>query len=176
MLFWCRVSRVVLRSSAVARLSMFLKRSMAEMPFWILCLGRSSFDTHVSFPLSSQRNSMGQQSWPWRCRKSILKWYEYFSFICAWTYVIVCIFHSYRSNYTVLWNKNDTEKRKKLRLQLRRTKHKHVEIKIIHSNYKQAVHWTLAREIMTKQSQNLPQSVTSKSMSCATLWQQDTIV
>lgn len=64
MLFWCNVSSAVLRSSVVARLSMFLKRSMAEMFLWILCLGRSSFDTNVSVPLSSQRNSMGQQSWP----------------------------------------------------------------------------------------------------------------
>lgn len=64
MLFWCSVSRVVLRSSVVALLSMFLKRSMAEMFLWMLCFGRSSFDTNVSAPPSSQRNSMGQQSWP----------------------------------------------------------------------------------------------------------------
>lgn len=64
MLFWCNVSRAVLRSSVVARLSMFLKRSMAEMFLWMLCLGRSSLDTKVSVPPSSQRNSMGQQSWP----------------------------------------------------------------------------------------------------------------
>lgn len=66
MLFWCSVSSAVLRSSVVARLSMFLKRSMAEMFLWMLCLGRSSFDTNISVPLSSQRNSMGQQSWPWK--------------------------------------------------------------------------------------------------------------
>lgn len=64
MLFWCSVSSAVLRSSVVALLSMFLKRSMAEMFLWMLCLGRSSFDTNVSVPPSSQRNSMGQQSWP----------------------------------------------------------------------------------------------------------------
>lgn len=64
MLFWCNVSRAVLRSSVVARLSMFLKRSMAEMFLWMLCLGRSSLDTNVSVPPSSQRNSIGQQSWP----------------------------------------------------------------------------------------------------------------
>lgn len=37
---------------------------MAEMFLWMLCLGRSSLDTKVSAPPSSQRNSMGQQSWP----------------------------------------------------------------------------------------------------------------
>ncbi|TNN46879.1 hypothetical protein EYF80_042935 [Liparis tanakae] len=64
MLFWCSVSRAVLRSSVVALLSMFLKRSMAEMFLWMLCLGMSSFDAKVSASPSSQRNSMGQQSWP----------------------------------------------------------------------------------------------------------------
>lgn len=69
MLFWCSVSRAVLRSSVVALLSMFLKRSMAEMFLWMLCLGRSSFVTNVSAPPSSQRNSIGQQSWPWGGRQ-----------------------------------------------------------------------------------------------------------
>lgn len=63
-LFWCRVSRVVLRSSVVALLSIFRKRSMAEMLRWMLCFGMSSFETKVSKPRSSQLKSMGQQSWP----------------------------------------------------------------------------------------------------------------
>lgn len=69
MLFWWSVSRAVLRSSVVALLSMFLKRSMAEMFLWMLCLGRSSFVTNVNVPPSSQRKSMGQQSWPW-CKEN----------------------------------------------------------------------------------------------------------
>uniref|UniRef100_A0A0E9XDE9 Uncharacterized protein n=1 Tax=Anguilla anguilla TaxID=7936 RepID=A0A0E9XDE9_ANGAN len=64
MLFWCSVSRAVLRSSVVALLSMFRKRSMAEMLRWILCFGISNFEMKVSVPWSSQLNSIGQQSWP----------------------------------------------------------------------------------------------------------------
>lgn len=63
-LFWCRVSRVVLRSSVVALLSIFRKRSIAEILRWMLCFGMSSFETKVSKPRSSQLKSMGQQSWP----------------------------------------------------------------------------------------------------------------
>lgn len=119
MLFWCSVSRAVLRSSVVARLSMFLKRSMAEMFLWMLCLGRSSFDTNVSVPPSSQRNSMGQQSWPWRCRQCI----QAFGIDKGVESATMRMFDSYRGYETVLWNKNDTEERKKLRLQLWRTEH-----------------------------------------------------
>ena len=53
MLFWCRVSRAVLRSSVVARLSMLRKRSMADMLRWMLCLGMSSLETKVKQPRSS---------------------------------------------------------------------------------------------------------------------------
>lgn len=65
MLFWCRVSRVLLRSSVVALLSMLRKRSMAEMLRWMLCFGMSNLDTKVKVPPSSKLNSIGQQSWPW---------------------------------------------------------------------------------------------------------------
>ena len=64
MLFWCSVSRAVLRSSVVARLSMLRKRSMADMLRWMLCFGMSSLETKVKQPRSSQLKSMGQQSWP----------------------------------------------------------------------------------------------------------------
>ena len=53
MLFWCSVSRAVLRSSVVARLSMLRKRSMADMLHWMLCLGMSSLETKVKQPRSS---------------------------------------------------------------------------------------------------------------------------
>uniref|UniRef100_A0A3Q2Z9Z4 LITAF domain-containing protein n=1 Tax=Hippocampus comes TaxID=109280 RepID=A0A3Q2Z9Z4_HIPCM len=88
MLFWCSVSSAVLRSSVVALLSMLRKRSMAEMFLWMLCLGRSSLDMKVSVPPSSQRNSMGQQSWPWRPRASpvvttpVPKFVSHESYLC----------------------------------------------------------------------------------------------
>ena len=63
-LFWCSVSRVVLRSSVVALLSMFRKRSIAEILRWMLCFGMSNLETKVSKPRSSQLKSIGQQSWP----------------------------------------------------------------------------------------------------------------
>lgn len=63
-LFWCSVSKVVLRSSVVALLSMFRKRSIAEILRWMLCFGMSSLETKVNKPRSSQLNSIGQQSWP----------------------------------------------------------------------------------------------------------------
>lgn len=47
MLFWCRVSKAVLRSSVVALLSMLRKRSMADMLRWMLCFGMSSLETKV---------------------------------------------------------------------------------------------------------------------------------
>ena len=64
MLFWCSVSRAVLRSPVVARLSMLRKRSMADVLRWMLCFGMSSLETKVKQPRSSQLKSMGQQSRP----------------------------------------------------------------------------------------------------------------
>lgn len=72
MLFWWRVSRVLLRSSVVALLSMLRKRSMAEMLRWMLCFGMSSLDMKVKLPPSSKLNSIGQQSWPFKAKDIFL--------------------------------------------------------------------------------------------------------
>lgn len=78
MLFWWRVSRVLLRSSVVALLSILRKRSMAEILRWMLCFGMSNLDMKVKFPPSSKLNSIGQQSWPFTGNNINMYYKDYF--------------------------------------------------------------------------------------------------
>lgn len=73
-LFLCRVFRSLsVDWVSEARRSRFWKRSLALMPFWVVCLGTSNLPPNVRLDLApSYTNSTGKQSWPCRSVDEVL--------------------------------------------------------------------------------------------------------